>query len=275
MNGRYRPATLALEIIMISVALVFAFPLYVLIVLSLKSPAEAAQFPLTPPSTLYLQNFVEAWEQADLAPAILSSVIVTVVSVVAIVVFGSLAAYPLARRTSHWNGRLFAVFLIGLVVPFQLALIPLYQLVRDLDLLGTYWSVILYMVGTGLPLAVFLYVGFLRAVPREYEEAATIDGASPMRTFWSVVFPLMRPVTGTVVILSAIDCWNAFLVPNLFLSGSGNQTIPVAVYSFVGEFVSQWHLVFAGLVIGMAPILLAYLLMQRRVIRGFATGLKG
>nr|WP_184829971.1 carbohydrate ABC transporter permease [Jiangella mangrovi] len=260
---------------MIAIALVFAFPLYVLVVLSLKSPEEAANSPLSLPSALSFDNYTAAWEQADLAPAILSSVVITVVSVAALVVTGALAAYAIARHTSHWSGALFAVFLVGLVVPFQLALIPLYQLVRDAELLGSYWSVILYMVGTELPLTVFLYTGFLRAVPRDYEEAAMIDGASQLRAFRSVVFPLMRPVTGTVIILNAIGCWNAFLVPNLFLSGSGRQTIPVAVYSFVGEFATQWNLVFAGLVIGMAPILLVYLLLQRRMIRGFASGLKG
>ncbi|TCC50338.1 carbohydrate ABC transporter permease [Kribbella pittospori] len=275
MTGRYGARSLLVEFVMIAVALVFAFPLYVLVVLSLKSPEEAANSPLSLPSSLYLRNYTEAWAQADLAPAIISSVVITVVSVFALVVLGALAAYTIARRTSRLSGGVFALFLVGLVVPFQLALIPLYQLIRDAGLLGSYWSVILYMVGTELPLTIFLYVGFLRATPVDYEEAAMLDGASPVRAFWSVVFPLMRPVTGTVMILNAIGCWNAFLVPNLFLSGTDHQTIPVAVYSFVGEFVSQWNLVFAGLVIGMAPILVVYLLLQRRMIRGFASGLKG
>jgi raffinose/stachyose/melibiose transport system permease protein len=275
MNGRYTGRTLILEVVMIAVGLVFAIPLYVLVVLSLKSPEEAANSPFSLPSSLHLDNYVDAWEQANLAPAIISSVAITAISVLLLVVFGSLAGYALARWTSRLSGPVFALFLIGLVVPFQLALIPLYQLVRDVGLLGSYWGVILYMVGTELPLTLFLYVGFLRAHPTDYEQAAMIDGAGPVRVFWSVVFPLMRPVTGTVIILNAIGCWNAFLVPNLFLSGSGNQTIPVAVYSFVGEFVSQWNLVFAGLVIGMAPILIVYLFMQKQMIRGFASGLKG
>lgn len=271
----YGKRTLVLEIAMIVVGLIFAFPLYILIVLSLKTPEEAAKSPLTLPSSFYVQNYVDAWNQANLAPAILNSIVITVVSVITLVLFGSLAAYAIARRTSHWSGKLFALFLVGLVVPFQLALIPLYQLVRDLGLLGSYWGGIMYIVGTELPLTIFLYVGFLRAVPKDYEEAAMIDGATPVRVFRSVAFPLMRPVTGTVIILSAIGSWNTFLVPNLFLSGSGSQTIPVAVFSFVGEYVSQWNLVFAGLIIGMAPILIVYLILQRRMIQGFASGLKG
>jgi raffinose/stachyose/melibiose transport system permease protein len=126
-----------------------------------------------------------------------------------------------------------------------------------------------------MPFSIFLYTGFLRALPIEYEEAAAIDGAGALGTFWRVVFPLLRPITGTVVILNVIVVWNDFLTPLLYLSGSGQQTVPVTLYSFVGQYVSQWNLVFAGLVISIAPILIVYFVLQRTVIQGFASGLKG
>jgi raffinose/stachyose/melibiose transport system permease protein len=146
---------------------------------------------------------------------------------------------------------------------------------RDLGLLGTIWSLVLFYVGLQMPFTVFLYTAFLRSLPAEYEEAASIDGAGARQSFWSVVFPLLRPVTGTVVILDVIFIWNDFLTPLLYLSGSGQMTVPVTIYSFVGQYVSQWNLVFAGLVISIAPILLVYFLLQRTVIQGFASGLKG
>jgi raffinose/stachyose/melibiose transport system permease protein len=126
-----------------------------------------------------------------------------------------------------------------------------------------------------MPFSVFLYTAFLRAMPRDYEEAAVLDGCSPFQAFWRVVFPLLRPVTGTVVILNAIFIWNDFLTPLLYLSGSSHQTIPVAIYTFVGQYTSNWQLVFAGLVMGITPILLIYFAMQRHIIRGFTGGLKG
>jgi raffinose/stachyose/melibiose transport system permease protein len=126
-----------------------------------------------------------------------------------------------------------------------------------------------------MPFSIFLYTGFLRALPAEYEEAAAIDGAGPFATFRRVVFPLLRPITGTVAILNVLVVWNDFLTPLLYLSGSGQQTVPVTLYSFVGQYVSQWNLVFAGLVISIAPILIIYFLLQRTVIQGFASGLKG
>ncbi|HLT96038.1 MAG TPA: ABC transporter permease subunit, partial [Acidimicrobiia bacterium] len=107
------------------------------------------------------------------------------------------------------------------------------------------------------------------------EEVAWIDGASTSRAFWKIVFPLLRPITGTVIILNGIHVWNDFLTPLLYLSGTPNQTIPVAIFSFIDQYVSEWPLVFAGLVIGVAPILFVFFLLQRNVIRGFASGLKG
>jgi raffinose/stachyose/melibiose transport system permease protein len=168
-----------------------------------------------------------------------------------------------------------SLFLLGLVLPFQLALIPLYQIVRDLQLIGTYWSMIGFYTGLQLPFTIFLYTGFLRSIPRDYEHAAAIDGASQLEAFAQVVFPLLRPVTGTVVILNAIFTWNDFLTPLLYLSGSDRRTIPVAVNSFVGQYVTQWQLVFAALVVAIAPILVVYFLLQRTIIKGFASGLKG
>jgi raffinose/stachyose/melibiose transport system permease protein len=274
-TARYSIRTFGLEVVLIVIAAVYAFPLYTLVVTAFKTPQEAANSPLALPSTLSFSNFVQAWNEADLGSAILNSVIITVVSVAVVVLVSSMAGYFIARWTSRWSGRLLALFLLGLIVPFQLALIPLYQLMRDMHLLGTHWAVIVYGIGSNLSLSIFLYTGFLRSLGSEYEEAAMIDGATPLRAFWLVVFPLMKPITGTVLILGAIDVWNAFLVPNLFLSGTGQETIPVAIFSFVGEFASQWHIVFAGLLIGLAPILIAFLAMQQRMIQGFAGGLKG
>ncbi len=186
-----------------------------------------------------------------------------------------MAAYPLARVMSKLSTTVFWIVLVGMMIPFQVALIPLYQTMRDLGLLGSLASLILFYTGSQVPFSVFLYTGFLRTLERDYEEAAALDGAGTFRTFASIVFPLLRPITGTVIILNAITVWNDFLVPLLYLSGTPQQTVTVALYAFVGQFVSNWPVVFAGLVISVAPVLLVYFLMQRQIIKGFAGGLKG
>jgi raffinose/stachyose/melibiose transport system permease protein len=231
--------------------------------------------PLALHGGLTLANYRQAWHEAALGRAIFNSAVITVVSVAIVVVVSSLAAYPLARGTARWSKWLFGLFMLGLLLPFQLALLPLYTTIRDLHLLGTLWSLVLFYSGLQIPFSVFLYTAFLRALPTDYEEAALLDGCSPLQAFRRVVFPLLRPITGTVVILNAIFIWNDFLTPLLYLSGSSHQTIPVAIYTFVGQYTSNWQLVFAGLVMGITPILLIYFAMQRHIIRGFAGGLKG
>jgi raffinose/stachyose/melibiose transport system permease protein len=272
--NRYTWRTAGLEVVMVGVALLFAFPFYILVNLSLRP-----QYQLTDPLSIHggftLVNYRAAWNEADLGRAIFNSAVVTVVSVLIVVIVSSLASYPLARSTARWSKWLFALFMLGLLLPFQLALLPLYTTIRDLHLLGTVWSLVLFYSGLQIPFCVFLYTAFLRAMPRDYEEAALIDGCSPLQAFRGVVFPLLRPITGTVVILNAIFIWNDFLTPLLYLSGSDRQTIPVAIFTFVGQYTSNWQLVFAGLLVGIAPILLVYFAMQRHIIRGFAGGLKG
>lgn len=272
---RYTWRTGLLEAVMVAAALVFAFPVYVLLVQAFRPADDTGASPLVPPADPTLDNFVQAWRQASLGPAIVNSAVVTVGSIVLLVVLSALAAYPIARSTRAWSRAAFALFMLGLLVPFQLALIPLYQTMRDLGLLGDPLSLVIYYTGVQMPFSVFLYTGFLRGLDRGYEEAAMMDGAGPLRSFFSVVLPLLRPITGTVIILNVIFVWNDFLTPLLYLSGSGSQTIPVALFGFVGQYVSQWPLVFAGLIIGSIPVLAVYFAMQKRVIQGFAGGLKG
>ena len=274
MLHRYTWRTAILEVVMIAVAVVFFIPAFVLLNLSFREPNDPAG-PVDLPSTFTLDNYADAWVEGNLGNALVNSAVVTVVSVLFLVVFSSLAAYPLARVTRSWSRIAFFGFMVGLLLPFQLALIPLYTTMRDLGLLGSVWGLVIYYIGLQMPFSIFLYTGFLRALPVEYEEAAAIDGAGVFGTFWRVVFPLLRPITGTVVILNVITVWNDFLTPLLYLSGSGQLTVPVTLYSFVGQYISQWNLVFAGLVISIAPILIAYFILQRTVIQGFASGLKG
>ncbi|MGH3500643.1 MAG: carbohydrate ABC transporter permease [Nocardioidaceae bacterium] len=271
--NRYRPRTLGLEVVMIVVTAAFTFPLYILVNLSFRSSHSTSPV-YVPASSPTFDHYAGAWRQAGLGGAILNSVIVTAVSVAVIVLVSSAAAYTLARSTALWSRWTFLLVMLGLLLPFQLGLIPLYTTMRDLGLLGSVWSLILFYSGLQVPFSVFLYTGFIRALPRDYEEAALLDGCGPLRAFFRVLFPLLRPITGTVVILNAVFIWNDFFTPLLYLSGSTQQTIPVAIFEFVGQYFSSWNLVFAGLVIGLAPILLVFFLLQRHIIKGFAGGLK-
>jgi raffinose/stachyose/melibiose transport system permease protein len=275
MLTRYRPRTFALELAMIVVALLFAYPVYVLVNLSLKAPHEIAEGGLGLPSHLETGNYSNAWSGAHLGAAMLNSTIITVASLIFLVMIGSTAAYYLARTMSKLSYGMYLLFLLGIVLPFQLALVPLYRFMKDAGLLGSYTSMVLFYTGLQVPFTIFLYAGFLRALPREYGEAALVDGASHWQSFTRVTFPLLRPITGTVIILNAVFVWNDFLTPLIYLGGTPNETLPVVVYQFVGQYVSNWGYIFAAVVMASLPILVVFLLLQRYVIRGFTSGLKG
>jgi raffinose/stachyose/melibiose transport system permease protein len=134
--------------------------------------------------------------------------------------------------------------------------------------------IILY-TGLLMPLTVFLYVGFIRVMPKDYEESAQVDGASLSRTFFRIVLPLLRPITGTVAVLTSLFIWNDFFNPLIFLSGSNRATLPIAIYSFVNEYSSNWGLIFAAVVIALLPVLAFFLVAQRQLIRGFSGGIRG
>jgi raffinose/stachyose/melibiose transport system permease protein len=275
MSLRYGRQTFALELAMIFVALLFLFPVYVLVTLSFKSTPEISGGGLGLPSSLETANYSQAWTAAHLGAALINSTIITGISLVALVAVGSTAAYYLARKQSRLSYGMYILFLLGIILPFQLALVPLYRFMKDTGLLGSYTSMVLFYTGLQIPFTIFLYSGFLRALPREYGEAALVDGANHWQSFTRITFPLLRPVTGTVIILNAAFIWNDFLTPLIYLGGTPNETLPVVVYQFVGQYVSNWGYIFAAVVMASLPILVVFLLLQRYVIRGFTSGLKG
>ncbi|MEV0714839.1 carbohydrate ABC transporter permease [Asanoa sp. NPDC050611] len=272
--NRYTRRTFGLEVLMVGIALVVAFPVYVLVNLAVRPPSDTSS-PLRPTLTPTLDNFTQAWQQGALGGALANSAVVTVVSVLIVIAISSLAAYPLARVTARWSRAVFLLIMLGLMLPFQLAALPLYQTMRDLGLLGSAWALVLFYAGLQVPFTTFLYIGFLRALPRDFEDAASIDGCTSWEAFRHVVFPMLKPITVTAVVLNAVSIWNDFFTPLLYLSGSTQQTVPVAISGFVGQYVSDWNLIFAALLISMIPILIVYFALQRSIINGFAGGLKG
>lgn len=277
---RYTWRSLLLEIVVVLGAVALLLPFWMLMMGSFKSLPEIQSSPaIAPPANPTLENFAmllgpDSDSSGRVLGGLSSSLIITAASVVLLIVIGSLAAYALARSTSTWSMRTYYLFLLAIVLPTQLATLPLYIAARTLGLTGTLGGMILIYTGQMLPLAVFLYGSFFRGLPRDYEEAALIDGAARFQIFSRVVFPLMAPATGTVAILAGLVIWNDFFTALIFLGGTENQTLPVVLYSYVGSLVSQWNLIFALVLISMVPILIFYAFAQRKFIQGFSGGLK-
>jgi len=240
-----RRRSLLVDLAVLAAAAAFLYPVVVLLRLSFRGPSGDTTF----------ENYTRAWDEAGLGRALVSSTVITIATLVCVVALGSLAAYGLARAAPRIGYRLYLLFLLGLTLPFQLALVPLYQLAGDAGLLGSYTGIVAVYTGLQLPITVFLYTGFLRAQPREYADAALVDGATHLQVFAHVVFPLLRPVTAVVLALNAVFVWNDLLTPLLYLSGSGKETVPVVLYTFVGEFGTDWGPIFAAVVLATLPVL--------------------
>jgi raffinose/stachyose/melibiose transport system permease protein len=279
MFSKYTVGTFIREIALVIAGIVILIPLYILVMMAFKTNQEMlTTSPVAPPTQPTFDNFVAALSgdgSRNILVGMLNSAVITVGSVLVLIAIGAIAAYTIARRPGRLGNAAYLTFVVGIILPFQLAMIPTYVALRQIGLLGTHVGMVLLYAGLLMPLTVFLYTGFARAIPRDYEEAASIDGASKLRTFLTIVFPLLAPATGTVAIMTGLIVWNDFFTPLIFLSGSKATTLPVMIYSFVGENVTQWNIVFAVVIISMIPILTFYLFAQKKFIQGFAGGMKG
>lgn len=276
---RYTKFTAVREVFLWIITLIMLLPLYILVVTAFKTDEEAlTSNPVAPPTQFDFGAFIEvltATGRNSIVMATLNSVIITAGSIFGLVLLGSLAGYVITRRTTRWSTVTFYLVLIAILLPAQLGTVPLYIGARSLGLTGNAFGMILLWTGILLPLALFLYATFFRGLSAEYEEAAAIDGATPTQTFFRIVLPLMSPATGTVAILCGLIVWNDFFNSLIFLGGSTMQTLPVAMYTYVGGLISAWNKIFAVVIISMVPILAFYTFAQKQFIQGYAGGLKG
>jgi raffinose/stachyose/melibiose transport system permease protein len=276
---RYTTLTFLREVGFWLLAALFLIPFFFLVMTAFKSDEELfTTSPLGGPTTPDFSNFTElftAQGNTNIIQGLINSTIMTVGAILGLVLLGALTGYVLARSTRRWSKAVYYLFLIAIVLPSQLGTVPLYIGARAVGLTGTLWGMIILYIGMMLPLAIFLYAGFFRGLGTEYEEAATIDGASRTQIFFRIVLPLMSPATGTVAILTGLIVWNDFFTALIFIGGSSAQTLPVSMYYFIGSLVSQWNKIFAIVLVSMIPILAFYLFAQKKFIQGFAGGLKG
>jgi raffinose/stachyose/melibiose transport system permease protein len=275
--NRYTPGTFVRELGLIVVAVIWWIPFYLLLVVAFKPAGEGANSPFAPPTQLDVDNFGRAWQGTSgisLGTSLFNSLVITVGSVLALIGVGSVSAYVIARQAARVGSALYLAFVLGIILPTQLGIVPIYVALRQIGLLGTQAGAILLYTGLLLPLSVFLYTGFIAALPRDYEDAAFIDGASHWQAFIRVVFPLLWGITATVAVLTSLIVWNDFFTQLVFFGGGvNNRTLPVAIYNFVGEYESQWNVVFAAVAIALAPVLALYLFAQRNLIKGFTGGI--
>lgn len=270
-----RAANAGLHLALAFGALVWIAPVFLLVVTAMKSPAEFAHgdtFAL--PQTVQWSNFVRAWA-AGVQTYFLNSLLMTVIKVPVGVVIAALASFALVFMPMRGSRQMFGLFLVGLVVPIQMTLVPLTVLLRNLGLLDNLVGLFWLYLGFGLPFTILVLRGFMRTLPRELIEAAVIDGCSWFGVFRRVVLPLCRPALLALLIFDGISTWNEFILAQIFLRTDSNRTLPLGLMNFQTEFSTAYELLAAAQLITIAPLLIVYLIFQRHFVHGLAGSVKG
>jgi raffinose/stachyose/melibiose transport system permease protein len=247
-------------------------PLIVLFRMSMATPSSTMQETLTDFSINYWGNYTNAWEKSNLGTAVLNSVLITFGSLAVLVFVSAMAGYAIARSKRWYDKTFEKALLISMMIPSVLSTVPLYIIMKFLHGINTYWAMILLLAAQALPFSIFVYANFIRGLPKDIEEAAVIDGCTPFGAFWKVVFPLLGPVTASVVIIQGVSIWNNYGQAVYFLTKNNMQTLPLAISGFFGKYSANWPEMAAAATIGIIPTVLVFVLFQRYFIKGLTNG---
>ncbi len=270
--SRARSGRLAVEILVTLVCLAWLSPFYLLIVNTLKTMPEITASPLSLPAAPSLDAYARAWNQANLGSYYKNSLLISGVSVVLSVSIASLAAYAFSRLRFPGKQPLFFFLLAGVMLPLQIALVPLYRLLNNMDLLSSYTGMIALYVAFTLPFGIFVLTGFYKSIPVEIEEAAMIDGCGWFESYWRIVLPLAAPGLVTMVILEFIWFWNEYLVALTMIQKEAVRTVMLGVMVMANTFQLDFSLLTAGIVIALVPPIVVFIFFQRYLIRGLTAG---
>lgn len=256
--------------------LTILFPLYMTIIIAFKNPSEMTNDvagALAFPSSWKLDNFKEAMEVTNFWHTLGNSLLITIATIVLALLIHSLAGYVIGRNMARKKGYRFIYFYIvsGMFVPFAILMMPLVKETAILGLYNRLGVILLYLVFY-MPINVMLYSGYLKNIPLAMEEAAEIDGASAWKTYWTVIFPMMKPMHATVAVLTALGTWNDVMTPLVIMSGTKGTTLPLAQLNFQTQFGTNYNLAFASYLLALIPILIFYVICQKQILNGVANG---
>lgn len=261
-----------IQIILVANTFIMLAPIVIMLFSAFKSTQEIFRSPFALPDFTNLGNFAKIWTQTNFLQYLLNSFIVTGASMALILTLGTMAAYALGRYRFFGAGFILMFFIAGLTLPLKLAIIPLFMLMRDLGILNNQLSLIFVYTAMGLPSTIFIMTGFIRTLPNELEDAARMDGASEARIMWKIMLPLVRPAMVIAGIQNVVPIWNDFFFPLVFIQNDALKTLPQGLTTFMGEYTTDWGVLFAGLTLSAAPIIFIYIVLSRQFINGMTSG---
>jgi raffinose/stachyose/melibiose transport system permease protein len=252
-------------------SIAYFFPFVLVFLNAFKPNAEILANPLAWPKQISWDNFQEAMTKMNFFRSLTNSVIITVISVSALIIFSSMLAYYLARTKSKFTKVTFLILVASMIVPFQALMIPFMSIFAQFVSFNNRGALVFFYIGFGVSLSAFLYHGFISKIPKDLDEAAAMDGANDLTIFWKIMFPMLRPVTATVAIINSLWIWNDFLLPRLVLTQE-TQTLPLSTYLFYGQYSTEYGQAMAGLLLAVLPVIVFYLILQKQFISGISTG---
>ncbi len=262
---------IAILFVALGACLIQLMPFLIMLNLALKNITDKSS-KWIPPAYLYLDNFLNVWNDAELGRALNNTFVITIFSVLLVVFLGALAAYPLARYQTRLNKFVYLFSISILIVPPLTILVPLYKVVVDMHGINTPWMLMALHVTFQLPLVIFLYTGFIKSIPRDLDEAAMIDGCSRFGIFFRIIMPILKPVTATAMILVGLAVWNDYQFSLFFLQKPSTQTFPVVLAQFFSQYQNNVSWVAAGSLLSMIPMTVLYIFLQKYFISGLAEG---
>jgi raffinose/stachyose/melibiose transport system permease protein len=255
------------------VAILYLYPLILVVINSFKTFSEIMTNVVALPSHFNLDNFRNAFTLMKYPHLFLNTLLVTAIGTCGVVLLSSLAGYKLSRTHTRYSWVIFLLCVAPMMIPFHSFMIALVRVAKTLHLTNSTYGLGVIYWGLGVPLSLFMYHGFVKTVPKDLDDCASIDGCSPLRAFFQVIFPLLQPVTVSVVVLNAMWMWNDFLLPLLVLSGAKKaMTLQLAAYNFFGMYKIEWHYAMAGVLLTITPAIIFYLALQRHVVKGMVAG---
>jgi len=270
---RNRLGLIALEAVIILLALLYIYPIFLMFINSLKPFGEVVANVIALPKAATFQNYVDVVKRMRYFQLFSNNVIITVIGVTGIVALASLAAYILDRFRTRYTKLAYLVIITPMLIPFQTFMITLLKVMTVARLAGSTWGLGIQYWGFGVPMAVFIYFNFMNTIPREMDESALIDGATTFRAFRSIIFPMLKTITTTIVVLDVMWIWNDFLLPLLMVNGrSETKTLVLSAYTFVGQFNTQWHYAMTAMVLTVLPSIIIFIALQRNIVQGVVAG---
>ena len=272
-NKEYTKGTFAVQIIMTIVVALFALPIFMIFNYSFKTKKELyLSSPFQLAESLNFDNYLAAYKRLDLSTTFMNTLFYTAVSVIILALLCGVTAWAIARCKHRFFKFAYVYFLVGILIPYQALFLPIYTIGYKLNLTNTRYGIIFMYVATGISFGVFLMNSFMSTVPLELEESARIDGCSVVRTYFSVVMPLLRPAMATLIIMHAFQIWNDYLMASLYVSSNKLKTLTVAIHSLFSAQSSDYNTAFAAIVISVLPIATLFLSLQKQFIKGMTVG---